>query len=44
MGRLLSREGFREVCAGAALLCCALALICWPKEISAAAVSYTHLG
>lgn len=36
MGRLLSREGFREVCAGAALLCCALALICWPKEISAA--------
>ena len=36
MGRLLSREGFREICAGAALLCCALALICWPKEISAA--------
>ena len=36
MSHILRRPGLRSAVAGAALLCCALALICWPKEISAA--------
>lgn len=34
MGRLLSKESVREICVGTALLCCALALVCWPREIT----------
>ena len=36
MGRLMKQQGIRDALAGAALLCCTLALLCWPKEISAA--------
>lgn len=36
MSGLLSKRHWREGAAAAALLCCALALICWPKETSAA--------
>lgn len=43
MGRLLSREGVREIFAGAALLCCALALVCWPREVGAAVQSGLEL-
>lgn len=43
MGRLLSKESVREIFAGAALLCCALALVCWPREIGAAVQSGLEL-
>ena len=36
MFKLLRREGFFQIFWGSALLCCALALVCWPKEVSAA--------
>ena len=36
MGRLLKKQTVRDTVVGAALLCCTLALLCWPKEISAA--------
>ena len=36
MFKLLRREGFVQIFWGSALLCCALALVCWPKEVSAA--------
>jgi len=35
LSRLLSKQAIREGLAAAALLCCALALVCWPKEVSA---------
>ena len=43
MGRLLSKESVREICVGTALLCCALALVCWPREIGAAVQSGLEL-
>ena len=36
MFRLLHREMLRDGLVGCALLCCALAMVCWPQEISAA--------
>lgn len=36
MSKLLSREAIRDGLVGCALLCCALAMVCWPQEISAA--------
>ncbi len=36
LSRFLSRPAVREALLGAALLCCALALVCWPREVSAA--------
>lgn len=33
---LLKKRGFRDAAAGCALLLCALALCCWPKDVSAA--------
>ena len=36
MRHILGRQTLREGLLGVGLLCCALALICWPKEVSAA--------
>ena len=36
LNRLLGSQQLRDGLWGTALLCCALALICWPKEVSAA--------
>lgn len=36
LSHILRRQALREALLGAGLLCCALALICWPKEVSAA--------
>ncbi len=36
MGALLSRQTVRDGLTAAALLCCALALVCWPRETSQA--------
>ena len=36
MHRFWKNQALRDARVGAALLCCALALICWPKEVSAA--------
>lgn len=36
MSRLLSIRTVREGLAAAILLCCAVALVCWPREVSAA--------
>lgn len=36
MSRLFSRQLIRDGLVGCALLCCALAMVCWPQEISAA--------
>lgn len=36
MSRILSIQRLREALVGAALLCCALALCCWPREVGAA--------
>ena len=36
MHRFWKNQALRDALLGAALLCCALALICWPKEVSAA--------
>ncbi|MDD5938756.1 MAG: nucleoside recognition domain-containing protein [Clostridiales bacterium] len=43
MSRLLSRQAVREILTGAALLCCALALVCWPREVSASVKSGLEL-
>ena len=36
MNRLLRSKAIRDGLWGTALLCCALALCCWPKEVSSA--------
>ncbi len=36
MSHILRKQALRDGLWGAGLLCCAIALICWPKEISAA--------
>ncbi len=36
MSHLLQKQSVREILLGSALLCCALALVCWPREVSAA--------
>ena len=36
MGRMLQKQWLRDALAGSGLLLCAMALICWPKEVSAA--------
>ena len=36
LGRILQKQWVRDAVAGSGLLLCALALICWPKEVSAA--------
>lgn len=36
LSHILQRQSLRDALLGAGLLCCALALVCWPKEISAA--------
>ncbi len=35
MSHLLQKQSVREIFLGSALLCCALALVCWPREVSA---------
>lgn len=36
LSRILRKQGVRDALAGAGLLLCALALCCWPREVSAA--------
>jgi len=36
MSRLLSKKTVQDILLSAGLLCCALALVCWPREVSAA--------
>ena len=36
MSHILRRQGLRDAFSGGALLLCALALCCWPREVSAA--------
>jgi len=43
LSRLLSKQVFRDIVTAAGLLCCALALICWPREVSQAVRSGLEL-